>query len=269
MKKRFMVLILSVVMVLGVVLTGCNKENKPTAETDKPVEKTQEEKNITVAAAASLTEAFNEIQPLFKEKENINVDFTFGGSGTLQKQIEEGAEIDAFISASEKNMNELLDENMIEKDTVETIVKNALVLITSKEESDVKTVEDLKDIDTKIAVGETETVPAGQYAKESLENLGLWDELFEKFVFAKDVKSVLSYVESGEAGAGFVYKSDAIGIENVTIAEEVDSSTHTAIVYPGAVVSDSKEKDAAEKFIEYLGTKEAKDILDKYGFIVE
>lgn len=269
MKKKLIAIFLMVTMVFGVLVTGCKKEESPTEGTDKEIAKTEESKTITVAAAASLTEAFTEIQPLFKEKENIELEFTFGASGTLQKQIEEGAGIDAFISASEKNMNELLDEKLVDEKTVGTIVKNALVLISSKEETNIKSLDDLKKIESRIAIGESETVPAGQYAKEALENLNLWDELFDKFVFGKDVKAVLSYVESGEAGAGFVYKSDAMGIDNINIVDEIDESSHTPIVYPGGVISDSKEKEAAKKFVEYLGTKEAKEILNKYGFVTK
>ena len=271
MKKRNY-LLLTTLMIFTILLTACGKDNGK-KETNGAVETTEKkvEENITVAAAASLTDAFNEIKPIFKDKEGIDIDFTYGASGTLQKQIEEGAEIDLFVSASKKNMDNLLEEKLIDEDTVKDVVKNALVLIVPKDSELVKTTDDLNKLanDQKIAVGEPETVPAGQYAKQSLENLNLWDSLTEKFVFGKDVRQVLSYVERSEAEAGFVYSSDTIGVDNVKIAETIDDSKHDPIVYPVGVTSESKKKDAAKKFLEYLNTEEAKEILVKYGFIVD
>ncbi len=208
------------------------------------------------------------MKPLLLE-EGLDIDFTYGASGTLQKQIEEGAGIDAFISASTKNMDELVTEKIVDEKDVVTVVKNALVLIAPKDSKTLEKVEGLEKIEGKIAVGEPEVVPAGQYAKEALTNYGLWDKLSEKFVYGKDVKGVLSYVSSGDADAGFVYKSDTTGVENIKIIQEVDSSKYKEVVYPGAVISESKEKEAAQKFIDYLGTDEAKEILEKYGFVAK
>ena len=271
MKKRNY-LLLTTLMIFTMILASCGKDNGK-KETDGAVQSTDSkmEENITVAAAASLTDAFNEIKPIFKEKEGIDIDFTYGASGTLQKQIEEGAEIDLFVSASKKNMNNLLEGKLIDEDTIEDVVKNALVLIVPKDSDLIKSTDDLKKLTEaeKIAVGEPETVPAGQYAKQSLENLDLWDSLADKFVLGKDVRQVLSYVERSEAEAGFVYSSDTIGVDNVKIAETIEDSKHDPIVYPAGVTSESKKKDAAKKFLEYLSTEEAKEILVKYGFIVD
>ncbi|HHX68417.1 MAG: molybdate ABC transporter substrate-binding protein [Miniphocaeibacter sp.] len=270
MKRKNSFILIAVVLVFTVLFASCSNNNTTATEDIKETNKIEEKvsSKITVAAAASLTDAFNEMKPIFKEKENIELEFTYGASGTLQKQIEEGAGVDLFISASTKNMDELVESKLIDEDSVGTILKNVLVLITPKE-STVKNISDLESIDEKIAIGETKSVPAGQYAKQSLESLNLWSQLEDKYVFAKDVRAVLSYVSTGEAGAGFVYKSDAIGEGNVVIVEEIDESNHDPIVYPGGVISESKEKDAARKFLEYLKTDEAKDILIKYGFVVD
>lgn len=269
-KKNY--LLLSVFMILTILTTACGKgdEKKETGDAVQLKENKVEE-NITVAAAASLTDAFNETKSLFKDKEGIDIDFTYGASGTLQKQIEEGAEIDLFVSASKKNMNNLVEGKLIDEDSVEDVVKNSLVLIVPKDSNLIKTTDDLNKLtkDQKIAVGEPETVPAGQYAKQSLENLELWDSLMDKYVFGKDVRQVLSYVERNEAEAGFVYSSDTIGVDNIKIAEIIESSNHDPIVYPAGVTSESKKKDAAKKFLKYLNTEEAKEILSKYGFIVD
>ncbi|MDL2311133.1 molybdate ABC transporter substrate-binding protein [Peptostreptococcaceae bacterium OttesenSCG-928-C18] len=264
-KKKYL-LILSIILSLTLVFTACNANNKKSTEAGSI--ETAEPVKITVAAAASLTESFNEMKPLLL-KEGLDIDFTYGASGTLQKQIEEGAGIDAFISASTKNMDSLVEGGFVNEVDVNTIVKNALVLITPEDNTTVTDVESLVNVEGKIAVGEPEVVPAGQYAKEALTNYNLWDKITDKFVYGKDVKSVLSYVSSGDVDAGFVYKSDTTGVEKIKIVEEIDNSKYTEVVYPGAIIKDSKEKDAAQKFIDYLKTNEAKQILEKYGFVVE
>ncbi|WP_099203042.1 molybdate ABC transporter substrate-binding protein [Miniphocaeibacter massiliensis] len=264
-KKKYL-LIFSMLLALLLTFTACNKNTKET-EVNK-TEESKETVKLTVAAAASLTESFNEMKPLLLEK-GLDIDFTYGASGTLQKQIEEGAGIDAFISASTKNMNKLVEGNFVKKNNVKTIVKNALVLIVPDDNKEIKNIEGLVEVKGKISIGEPEVVPAGQYAKEALINYGLWDKLNEKFVYGKDVKSVLSYVSTGEVDAGFVYKSDTTGVEKIKIVEEVNPSKYTEVIYPGAVIEESKEKDAAQSFIDYLSTDEAKQILEKYGFVVK
>lgn len=237
--------------------------------TQKNVVKTQPKK-ITVSAAASLSKALGEIQKKFEKKENIKLSFNFESSGTLQKQIEQGAPADIFISAGKKQMDALESENLVDKDTRKDLLGNKLVMIVSSEYKDkIKTPEDLINNDVKLAMGEPKSVPAGDYGTQALTSLKLLDKLKSKAVYGNNVEQVVTWVEQGTAAAGIVYKSDAANIKTSTIAYEFDESTHKAIVYPEAIVTASKEKTAAKKFLQYLSTSEAKTIFEKYGFEVK
>jgi molybdate transport system substrate-binding protein len=251
-------------LVLGVLATtlifsGCSQ---------KSAENTKESpKSITISAAASLKESLTDLQPKFEKDNNVKLTFNFGASGTLQKQIEQGAPADVFISAGKQQMDNLEKENLIDKSSRKNLLNNKLVLIVSKDYKDkVKSLSDLANVNGKIAMGEASVVPAGQYGKESLEKLNLMDKLKDKMVYAKDVKQVVQYVESGEVAAGIVYKSDATVLKNSSIAETIDESSHKPIVYPEAIVTASKEKEIAKKFLEYLNTENAKETFKKYGF---
>lgn len=256
MKRNFIFLLLVFCIFF---LPGCTGTLQ-----DKPPE---DSGSITVCAAASLKEALEEIKPLFEESTNIALIFNFASSGTLQKQIEEGAPADLFISAGKKQMDALEEKELIDKAGRKDLLKNSLVLVVSKEYSDkIKTAEDLVAIDAKIGIGEPGTVPAGQYAKESLTNMNLWDKLSDRMVFAKDVKQVLAYVERGEAAAGIVYASDAAVMKDSFAAQTFPESTHSPILYPAAVIAASNNKNSAEAFLEYLQSGKAQEIFDKYGF---
>jgi len=166
-------------------------------------------------------------------------------------------------------MDALEEKNLIDKAGRKDLLKNKLVLIVSKEYTDkVKTAADLVNLDERISIGEPVTVPAGQYAKESLENMYLWDELSSKLVFAKDVKQVLAYVEKGEVAAGIVYASDTIAIKDSFVVQTFEENTHSSIVYPAAIISASKDKISAGIFFDYLTSDEAQQVFNKYGFIM-
>jgi molybdate transport system substrate-binding protein len=256
MKKLFLAFFLLVNMLF---LSGCAQNVQ--------VQQQVEPKEITVCAAASLKEALNEIQRQFEQKENIKITLNLASSGTLQKQIEEGAPADLFISAGKKQMDALENKNLLDKDSRKDLLKNRLVLVASKEYKDkINTITDLVDLDVQISIGEPETVPAGQYAKESLTNMDLWNKLTSKMILAKDVKQVLTYVENGEVAAGIVYASDATLIKDSFSVQEFDESTHSPISYPIATVSDTEDKDSTKKFTDYLMSDEAQSFFKKYGF---
>lgn len=255
--KKFLISTLALLTLFS--FTGCGQK---TSETDKKVEK-----NITISAAASLKDALNEIKPKYEEKNGTKLTYNFGASGTLQKQIEEGAGVDIFISAGAKQMDDLVSKNLMDKDTKNNLLKNQLVLIVSSDYKDkIKTVNDILNNDVKISVGEPASVPAGQYAKDSLTKLNIWDKVSPKIVYGKDVTQVATYVEKGEAAAGIVYKSDTVGLKNCSITQTFDETLHKPILYPEAIVSSSKNKEEAKKFLEYLNSEEAKSIFKKYGF---
>lgn len=232
---------------------------------------TKERVELTISAAASLTDAMKEIETNFEAANpNVELNFNFGASGALQQQIEQGAPADVFVSAATKNMNALVDEKLIASGDQKNLLQNSLVAIIPADSSDTVTSEkDLTADSIKtVAIGIPESVPAGTYAKEALTNAKLWDQLEGKLVQGKDVRQVLQYVETGNADAGFVYKTDALTSDQVKIAFEVDKNSYTPANYPVGIIEGTKHRTEAEQFYTYLQTPEVLDVFAKYGFSI-
>lgn len=251
---------------LGIsLLTGCSllKSNAPAAN-EQPVE-------LNVSAAASMKDALTEIQQKYQTvKPNVKINCNFASSGTLQKQIEQGAPADLFISAAAKQMDELDAKNLTNKQTRQNLVENQLVMVVPKNST--LSLQNFADVAgnsvKKFGMGEPATVPAGQYAQQALQKLNLWDTVKDKAVLAKDVRTVLAYVETGNVEAGFVYRTDAAISDKVQIVAAAPAGTHQPIVYPAAVLSGAKQTQAAEDFLTYMNGPEAKAIFEKYGFVM-
>ncbi|BFH13653.1 molybdate ABC transporter substrate-binding protein [Paenibacillus melissococcoides] len=231
----------------------------------------KEQAELTVSAAVSLTDALSEIQTLYESTHaGVRLHFNFGGSGALQKQLEQGAPADLFFSAAVSPMEQLVRKQIVNANDQISLLTNELAVIVP---SDSKTVVQsgaglLQDGLRTVAIGIPESVPAGSYAKEALTNAGLWDRLQPKLVQAKDVRQVLQYVATGNADAGMVYKTDAMTTTDVKIAYIIDPSTHTPIEYPLGMVAATKHREEAERFYRYLQTEEALNIFEKYGFSI-
>ncbi|MWC28039.1 molybdate ABC transporter substrate-binding protein [Paenibacillus sp. MMS18-CY102] len=222
---------------------------------------------LLISAAVSLKDSLDEIEKSYeKAHPDINLTFNYGSSGALQKQIEQGAPADLFFSAGKKQMDALIKAGLIGNN--KTILNNELVLvIPSDSKKTFTTVKQLTDNGIKkVAIGQPETVPAGQYAKETLTARNIWDSLQSKLVYAKDVRQVLTYVETGNVDAGFVYKTDALTSKKVKIALNILSSVHSPIVYPAGVIKESKHAAEATEFYTYLQSKDAGAVFKKYGF---
>lgn len=232
-----------------------------------PIATAQQSVSITVSAAISLKDALDEIGEKYeKTHPGTTVRFNYAGSGTLQHQIEQGAPVDVFFSAAENQMDELASEGLIDKGTRRDIVANSLVLIAPADSNSVKSFQDLLKPTVKIiAVGEPSTVPAGLYAQQTLEHLGLLAKIKSKLVFAKDVRQVLTYVETGNADAGLVYATDAKISSKVRVVATAGASSHEPILYPAAMLKGSKNM-AAREFLNYLGGPEARAVFEKFGF---
>ncbi len=261
---RKMSLLFVLLMIFALVLIGCgNDHESPAAEGT-----IDEAAEINIAAAASLTDALTEIQTAYAAKSNNTLHFNFASSGTLVKQLQEGAPGDLFISASKGHMDTLEEEGLIVTASRKDLLINTLTLIATAEKADlISGTEALTGADIKsIAIGEPESVPAGKYARQTLENLGLWEQIQDKIIYTKDVRQVLQYVDSGNADCGFVYKSDALLLETGKVIKEMLENSHDPIVYPAALLKDSAEPEATQAFYEYLQTDEAKGIFKKYGF---
>ncbi|APM40332.1 molybdate ABC transporter substrate-binding protein [Clostridium kluyveri] len=265
MKRTKKILSLILFSLIAFLAAGCGN----TAENSKDQKSgTSTKITLTVSAAASLKDSMNEIKELYvKENANAAITYNFGASGTLQKQIEQGAPADIFMSAATKQMDELKNKNLMVNDTIKNLLQNDVVLVVPKDSTKVKSFEDLtSDTVQKIALGEPKSVPAGQYAEEVLTNLNILDKVKPKAVYGKDVKEVLTWVETGNADAGIVYKTDALVSDKVTIAATAPENSHKAVVYPVGVVKDSKNAEAAKSFLKFLSGDKAKAVFEKYGF---
>ena len=231
---------------------------------------TQAVEKVTVFAAASLTNAMQDIASEYKtDHENVDIVFSFASSSVLAKQIQQGAPADIFMSADQKWMTYLI-ENKLVKDK-EDLLKNALVLIAPVESKLDKVVIDVNTNWSEIlpkgerlAIGDPDHVPAGLYAKESLTHLGVFDKLAPQFASASNVRDALMLVERSEAALGIVYSTDAKVSNKVKIVGVFPAETFTSIEYPVTLL-----KPEAKDFYQYLKSPQAKTIFEKYGFVTK
>ena len=251
-------------ILFALIFCSCIKTENSTA-----VKTSQNTEYLTVSAAVSLKNAFDEIGKAFSAKTGKKMYFNYGASGILQQQIESGAPVDVFASAGERQMNELEKRDLIIYETRKDFAGNSLVLIVPKDSKlNIVNFNDLTKPEVqKIAVGNPLTVPAGQYAEESLTKMNLKDVLQSKLILAVNVQQVLSYVERDIADAGIVYATDALTArENVKIVAIADEKSHSPILYPIAVIKDSKNAQTAKDFVDFVLSAEGRQILQKYGF---
>jgi molybdate transport system substrate-binding protein len=223
---------------------------------------------LTVSAAASLSDAFKEIGRQFEAtKSGVTLRFNFAASGVLIQQIAQGAPVDVFASADQETMNRGVEQKLIGPDTRHDFAANVVVLVAPAQGGpELKTLADLGRPEFKrIAIGKTETVPVGRYTKQSLAAANLWAPLQPKLVQADSVRQVLDYVARGEVEAGFVYRTDAaIMADKVKVV--LAPGGHTPVTYPVAVVSESRQKALAKEFAEYLRSPAAQEVLARFGF---
>ena len=258
---------------LVILLAGCGVDSQP--PTLQPVteqENGQEEitpQTLTVSAAASLTDVMEEIKGFYEEKTGHTLVMNYGSSGALQQQIEQGAPADVFISAAQRQMDVLQEEGLILAESRVDLLENKVVLIIPVA-GDNKEITDFNSLTTDslklLAIGEPESVPAGRYAKEVLSSLGIWKKLEEKCVLGKDVRQVLTYVETGNVDAGIVYMTDALTSEKVKIAATAPAGSHTPVTYPAAIVLGTSVLQVAEDFMAYLQSNEVAEIFERHGF---
>ncbi|HHW21137.1 molybdate ABC transporter substrate-binding protein [Thermodesulfovibrio thiophilus] len=231
-----------------------------------------EPQEITVSAAISLKNAFEEIGKLFELKyKTVKVRFNFGASGDLARQIEGGAPVDVFASADQKDMDDLEKKRFILLDSRINFAGNTVVLIMPVDSNiNLKSFNDLKAGQIKrIAVGNPKTVPAGRYAHEVLHYFKLLPEVQNKLIYAENVRQVLDYVARKEVDAGIVYSTDAIiRAKEVKIITTAPQNSHAPVVYPVAVVSITRDINLSKAFVNFLITDESRAILKKYGFII-
>lgn len=242
--------IMTLIMFCG--LMGCSNKEPNNVE-------------ITVSIAASLKEPMEKLKEKYEKQNDTRIIYNSGGSGALKKQIEEGAEVDLFLSANSSYIDELIEKDLIDAKLSGDLLENLLVLVKSDEAPKIQSFDDLIKAD-KIGLGEVTTVPAGQYAKEALINMNLWEGLKDKIIFAKDVSVVKSYVERGDVQYGFIYKSDSLGMNSGEIALEVPKDAYEKILYKYGIVEKSKNKSQCQDFLNFINSKEAQMVFEEYGF---
>lgn len=272
--KKVISICLVIVVSLS-LLAGCSKPQTEGPSAQTPANDTvPNEKNVEllISAAASLTDVLNEIADVYKDIEpNTKLTYSFGSSGALQAQIEEGAPVDIFMSAAQKQMKALEDKGLILDGTNKTLLVNKVVLMTPANSNlEISSFDDLtKDEVKKIAIGDPSNVPVGQYSEEIFTNLNILDKVSPKTVLGNDVRTVLTWVESGEVDCGIVYATDAYTTDKVQIITEAPEGSHKEVSYPVAVIKASKNSEAAKRFLDFLSTEKAINLFTKYGFTMK
>lgn len=232
-------------------------------------EKNQSQQSeLTVSAATSMQKVLQELRVLYSQKHpQTNIVFNFGSSGSLQHQIEQGAAVDIFISAAPKQMNNLAANKLLLSKTRHDLAKNKMVLIVPRNNKSIDSFADLADRSVeKIALGEPTSVPAGQYAQEILTSLNLIDEVKPKAIYGTDVRQVFNYVATGNTDAGIVYRTDALDNKEVKIVDVAPENTYSSVIYPVAIIKESKNIQAAQQVLQFLLSAEAQTIFQRNGF---
>lgn len=230
-----------------------------------------EEGKITVFAAASLTNAMQDIAATYKKEKNVEVVSSFASSSTLARQIEAGAPADLFISADQKWMDYAVEKKTVDTATREILLGNSLVVVAPKESAQANIAIDAKTNWTsllnggRLAVGDPEHVPAGIYAKEALQKLGAWETLSPSLAPAEDVRGALALVERNEAPLGIVYGSDAVASKGVKVVGTFPEGSHKKVEYPMAITEGHKNATVSA-FYDYLKGPEASAVFKRYGF---
>lgn len=244
-----------IIMITNIFIVGCGSKEK-------------KDNNIIISAASSLQDPIKEIINKFEKENNIKVDLNLASSGKLEKQIERGAPADLFMSADPLNVKRLIDKGLIDENSYENFLSNDIVLIANNKVTKINSLDNLKNKEVSIVIGETTTVPVGIYGKESLQNLKIWDTIKDKIIFAANVKQVLNYVEKGEAEVGIIYESDSLDLKNSHVVTKIPSNTHKDIFYGLGFIKSSSKKDKVDKFIKYIKNNKSKEIFSKYKFKV-
>jgi len=253
-------MVLALLLVLATV-AGCAPKAAPPAA-QQPV-------SLTVSAASSLTDVLKDVDSLYmKENLNVTITATFGGSGALQQQIENGAPVDVFLSAAAQQMDALQKEQLLLDDTRKDLLGNKVVLVVPDDSTLGLT--DFKDLASnnvkKVAIGEPKSVPCGMYAEEVFTADGIAATVNKKVVEGSDVRMVLSYVESGNVDAGVVFQTDANTTTKVKVVAQAPDAINATVVYPVAIIKASKNAAAAQAYENFLSGSEAAAIFEKAGF---
>ncbi len=249
--KRFILFI-----IIGIFLTSCNQQDPSSQQT-----------SLRISAASSLTTVMKEIKKQYENKHpGQKITIQYGSSGTLAHQLIQGAPSDLYISASERWMDEVVREGLIQQEDVQPLLKNRLIL-ASYQGNEIKISQlDDESLD-QFAMGDPESVPAGAYAKQALEYAKVWETVKDKAVYGKNVRQVSSYIQSQNVEAGLVYQSDVQDLKGVNESQVIPEEYHEPITYPMGMINESQKSSLMQGFIKYLKGPEAKKVFQSYGFV--
>ena len=222
---------------------------------------------VLVFAATSLTDAMTEAAAEYEASSGTRVEVSFGPSRALAQQIASGAPADLYFAAGQPPMDFLVEGGQVSEDGIVRLLSNKIVLITGQDAPSVGDIGELADADfERIAMPDPEIAPAGNYAKTALQNLGLWERMLPSIVFANDVRATLSYVQTGNADAGFLYQTDAATADDVAVLDIVPTDSYPDVVYPAAVVQGADNREGAAAMLEFLRGDAAREIFRRHGF---
>lgn len=250
-KKILLLIIISIL-----ISSSCSKD----------VSQKYEKKVLTIAAASSLTLPMNDIIENFKKNNpSYDVILNYASSGSILKQIQEGAPIDIFLSASNSQFDSLIESNLILKDNSKLLLSNSMVLITYRDKVNLNDNTKFDFINYNYSIGDPNSVPAGKYSYEIMQKLNIWKKNNVNQITAKSVKQVLSYVESKNVDFGIVYNTDALNNKNVEVIYEFPDNLHSSISYPIGIIETSNN-DNSKFLYDYITSDDSIEIFKSYGF---
>ena len=227
------------------------------------------ERRVLVYAAASLRDVLTELAQQYETANNVHVAFNWGGSIALANQLQRRAPGDVFISAGSSPMDDLEEAGLLATSSRTALASNSMVLVVSSEaEAPAHSPKQTLLGSSLVSVADPGLSPAGGYAQEFLESMGLWRELQDRLVFGANVRTALAYVESGAANVGLVYRTDALNNEGVRIAHEIPPESHAPILYPVAVLKESNNQGEGSLFLAFLAEESSQSRFRAYGFVV-
>lgn len=262
-KSRLLKMTLALVLALSLMACSSSEDHMTENESssDLPTD-------VVVFAAASMTESLEEVKDIFEaEFPDYSISYNFDSSGTLKTQIEQGAQVDVFLSAAARQMDELEEGGYIDEDSRTNLLENKVVLVVP--ESNPKDISDFKDLGEDrveaIALG-NEDVPVGQYSEEILTNLGIFDQIQPKVTYGSNVKEVTTWVGEGVVDCGIIYQTDAKAEGLEIVASAADDLIETPVVYPIGILDQAPNPQGAKDFLEFLTSDQAIEILEGHGF---
>ena len=242
--------------------TGIASNSTPESTAPQPV-------TLNVSAAYSLSNVLKAINTLYTQTNpNVTISANFAASGTLQTQIENGAPADVFLSAAAANMDTLQTKSLIINSTRKNLLYNTLVMIVPNDSTlGLTSFNDLTMSKvTKIAIGDPKSVPAGTYAQKAFDELGITTQIQSKLILGANVTQVLTYVASGNVDTGLVYATDALSSNQVKVVAQAPADINELIVYPAAIIQTTRNQSAAQAYLDFLFSDQAKALFLQYGF---